>query len=440
MLLRLVVQNIFSFKDQVEFNTFPSCKSLQHQHHKIECDFVQALRMSVIYGANGAGKSNLLRSLLFLNKWITQGELQDTLNENLTFRFDTTSREASSAIAVEFYQEEKIYYYQVEFDKEGIRCEELFHSQKGGDVPIFKRTMEGIELYSDKLGKPVTEDFIDALTRIVRPKMLLLSLLGDKYPEAFTDITNAYTWFINQLEVLTPHAQAIYTPHLLDKDHNLRDMVNNILPLMNTGVHRLETDRKVLSEEYISKDSPLFSFIKEAKENPNVPLFVGIPLGEIVNIVYEGEQIVQKKLRAIHRCKDGREESLPLVFESDGTRKLVDYMPLLYAVFQENKTYVVDEIERSMHPMLIRKIIKYLSDHKKAKGQLIFTTHESCLLDQEIFRPDEIWFAEKDVDQSTRLYPLSDFNIHRTANIENGYLHGRYGGIPFLSNLEDLHW
>jgi hypothetical protein len=89
---------------------------------------------------------------------------------------------------------------------------------------------------------------------------------------------------------------------------------------------------------------------------------------------------------------------------------------------------------------MIKDIIRKISESENAKGQLIFTTHESCLLDQSIFRPDEIWFAQKDVEQATQLYPLSDFNIHKTANIENGYLDGRYGGIPFLSNLKDLNW
>jgi hypothetical protein len=89
---------------------------------------------------------------------------------------------------------------------------------------------------------------------------------------------------------------------------------------------------------------------------------------------------------------------------------------------------------------VIKGIMEKLSQSENASGQLIFTTHESGLLDQDIFRPDEIWFAQKDAEQATQLYPLSDFNIHKTANIENGYLNGRYGGIPFLSNLKDLHW
>ena len=104
------------------------------------------------------------------------------------------------------------------------------------------------------------------------------------------------------------------------------------------------------------------------------------------------------------------------------------------------RVYIIDEIERSMHPILIKELIQKISGMQNVRGQLIFTTHESNMLDQSIFRPDEIWFAEKDSLLSTKLYSLSDFNVHATANVENGYLNGRYGAIPFLSNLKDLHW
>lgn len=143
---------------------------------------------------------------------------------------------------------------------------------------------------------------------------------------------------------------------------------------------------------------------------------------------------------ALHKDKNGNEVSMDLDDESDGTRRLIEYIPLIYSILYEDAVYIVDEIERSIHPIMIKAIMSKISEKKDARGQIIFTTHESSLLDQSIFRPDEIWFAQKDVNQSTQLYPLSDYNIHKTANIENGYLNGRYGGIPFLSNLSDLKW
>ncbi len=100
---------------------------------------------------------------------------------------------------------------------------------------------------------------------------------------------------------------------------------------------------------------------------------------------------------------------------------------------------MIDEIERSIHPLLIKELIQKFSHDEHTKGQLIFSTHESNLLDQEIFRPDEIWFAEKDKG-ATKLSPLSDYREHHTIDIRKGYLNGRYSAIPFLANLRDLNW
>jgi uncharacterized protein len=126
--------------------------------------------------------------------------------------------------------------------------------------------------------------------------------------------------------------------------------------------------------------------------------------------------------------------------ESDGTNRLLDYLPILYEAINSKKVYLIDEIERSIHPLLIKELVKKFSDDTETKGQLIFTTHESNLLDQEIFRPDEIWFTEKNRQGATELYPLSEFKEHHTIDIRKGYLNGRYGGIPFLGNLKDLNW
>ena len=161
---------------------------------------------------------------------------------------------------------------------------------------------------------------------------------------------------------------------------------------------------------------------------------------DISNIVVEDGIIYLKTLVGLHKNADGSEVEISIDMESDGTRRLIEYMPLLLSVAKDDNVFIIDEIERSIHPIMIKTLMKKISENKEAKGQIIFTTHESCLLDQSIFRPDEIWFVQKDIDQSTRIYPLSDFNIHKTANIENGYLNGRYGGIPFLSNLSDLKW
>jgi AAA15 family ATPase/GTPase len=108
----------------------------------------------------------------------------------------------------------------------------------------------------------------------------------------------------------------------------------------------------------------------------------------------------------------------------------MEYLTVFFDIMTSDVTYFIDELERSIHPLLIKEFVRKFSEDSKTKGQLIFTTHESNLLNQEIFRQDEIWFAEKDHDGKTDLYPLSEFKEHNTKDIQRGYLAGRYGAIP----------
>ena len=105
-----------------------------------------------------------------------------------------------------------------------------------------------------------------------------------------------------------------------------------------------------------------------------------------------------------------------------------------------NGVYLVDEIERSIHPHLLKEIIKKLVNSEEITGQLIFTTHESNLLGLDLFRQDEIWLTEKNELGATSFSPMSDYKIRNDLDIRKGYLKGRFGAIPMLGNLEDLNW
>ena len=230
-------------------------------------------------------------------------------------------------------------------------------------------------------------------------------------------------------------------PHFMHVDKEFEIFVNSTIKEMNTGISELRVKTEILDEETLSMSSLLYMVVNKAKEYQGIPQpFYDQYMGETAVVIYEDGKILLKKLVAIHVDVNNNLIEMPIYKESDGTRRIIEYMPLLYSIYRDDAVYVVDEMERSIHPILIKEIIRKLSQSEKLRGQLIFTTHESALLDQEVFRPDEIWFAQKDNEQATKLYPLSDFNIHNTANIENGYLNGRYGGVPFLSNLKDLNW
>jgi AAA15 family ATPase/GTPase len=142
---------------------------------------------------------------------------------------------------------------------------------------------------------------------------------------------------------------------------------------------------------------------------------------------------------AEHENRNGPNVSFRLEQESDGTRRLLNLLPALYHLRRSNAVYFIDEIDRSMHPILARKFLEFfLKSCGGGKRQIIVTTHESTLLDLDLLRRDEIWFAEKDNGGSTRLYSLVDFKVRTDLEIRKHYLQGRFGAIPFLGNLDGL--
>ncbi len=146
------------------------------------------------------------------------------------------------------------------------------------------------------------------------------------------------------------------------------------------------------------------------------------------------------KLKARHHLKDEEEHiDFEIENESDGTRRLMDLLPALLHSKSSEKVYLIDEIDRSMHPLLSRMFLEaYLNDQNCGRGQLIVTTHESQLLDRKLLRRDEIWFAEKDKNGGSHLYSLSEYKVRNDLKLGKGYLDGRFGAIPFLGDLESL--
>ena len=441
MLLRFSIENFSSFKDAVEFNSFPSSKSHSHDNHKVACNHATALRMGAIYGANGAGKSNLLCSIMFLKELIGVGTLEGIRLTEYKFKFDDGCKSNPSEMAIEFFCDGSIFYYHLAFDSTRIYREELMLSKKTTDTEIFTRTEDDVKINASFGTNVLSVQFLDALKRLVRPDMLMLTFLGKYYPDEVKLATSAYKWFSDSIEIVQPNTLTGVVPHMLDSMPEFADMVNKTMPELKTGIARIDVRKEVITEND-AKDNPvLLSIIRKAQQNPGVPqTYMTSSDSDVVNIVCEDGIVFRKSLVPVHMMLNGDAAEMPISCESDGTRRLIEYMPLFYSITHFGKVYLVDEIERSMHPIMIKDLIRKLSESTTAKGQLIFTTHESSLLDQDLFRPDEVWFVQKDVEQATQLYPLSDFNIHKTANIENGYLNGRYGGIPFLSNLKDLHW
>ncbi len=191
--------------------------------------------------------------------------------------------------------------------------------------------------------------------------------------------------------------------------------------------------RKKNSKEFFGEDNEneFDNLIKDVEDSPKKMIGLRSRRGDELIFVKEDNKIWVKTLKVEHFCKRDQSVLFGLDEESDGTVRLLDFVPAFKNVISIEKVFIIDEIERSIHPLLIKEFVqKFSFDPNSKSGQLIFTTHESNLLDQEIFRQDEIWFAEKDFNGSTDLYSLSDFKEHKTIDIEKDYLNGNM--VQFL--------
>ena len=445
MLIRFIAKNIHSFKEETEFNLFPN-KTQGLQHHKVKHGDFEFLRFSAIYGANGSGKSILIKAISFLKTLVAAGKLPPE-TEELKFNLNYENLKSPVSLGIEFIESNKTYFYTVTFDVDRILYEYLAESHKETDILVFERffddEIQKIKFHKDYYKTDKDKLFVEVLSeKLIQKNELLITFLSKKYPEDFKSVRIAFNWFDETLEIIKPDAKPAGMAHILDKVSEIKDFANKFIPSLNTGISEIEVEKKKFEEFIGNNDTKLKKgIIENLKDEPNgLSILRNHETGEEITFVYENDEIVAKRLITKHQTPFGKSIDFHLGQESDGTKRLIDYIPAFQGIINDRKVYIIDEIERSIHPMTIKEIISKLALDENIKGQLIFTTHESNLLDQDILRPDEIWFAQKDIDGSSKLYSLSDFKIHNTINIENGYLKGRFGGIPFLGNLKDLNW
>lgn len=447
MLIRFQIKNLYSFEEETEFNLLTN-NSEQLPHHKKRVNGVDFLRMTAIYGANASGKSNFVKAIALLQETVKRGKIIDNSND-CKFKLSKEALAKPISLGIELLSNSKMYYYTITFEHNQILNEALIETFKEGeDRIVFERTLVGekqqIPFIGDNVKNEKERMFLELLSeKLLGKEELLLTFLAQKYPDEYTDIHNVFGWFSNTLIVLSPSFKVSGMVHLFDTNNKIRDFINTFIPNLSTGIENFYIKTDTIEKTFPNIDEEeKRKLVDELKKESNkrVAFYDRHTREEVAIVLNEDDTLYTKRLFTEHLGKNGYKNRFPLKLESDGTKRLLEYAPLISDVINNEVVYIVDEIERSIHPMMIKELIKKISSDPTAQGQLIFTTHESCLLDQEILRPDEIWFTQKDMGGATQMYSLSDFNISNTATVENDYLNGRYGGIPFLSNLKELNW
>lgn len=455
MLIRFKVKNFLSFDEEEEISMI-SGKVRSKQEHLYKKNKLSLLKFTAIFGANAAGKSNLVTAMDLARHIITREIPPNCINHY--FRINEKRKKENSKFEFEIVQGGKYYAYGFELvlNERSIKEEWLYELKPdNSEKLIFKRdtiskeiefsqefskkTLEILKTYS---GGMVSDDSILFLTEMNRNK-------GDLYEKErkLLPFREVYRWFERGFVVNYPDSE-LSPAYFLEKEK--LDDINTLLPKLGLGI----TQCKIVtaSQDELQQDIPMFplnrildDFKKQtealrkkgAKIQDSGAVIRGPNSFFILKSDPDTQEILIQKLQMEHE-KVGT--WFEINEESDGTRRIFDLIELIIsAKVGIRKVYVIDEIDRCLHPQLTYKLIKtYLDLVDQKEIQLIVTTHESHLMDLNMLRRDEIWFVEKNTHGSSHLYSLDQYNERFDKKIERAYLDGRYGGVPLFDKYFPL--
>lgn len=442
MLLRFVVSNFLSFDRETEFNLFPYTRLREQKDHIHATPEMDLLKAAAIYGANGAGKSNLIKAMQFLRDIATDGSESGRTVEGSPFRLGKAAATWPSTLEVEFFSGSQYFAYGIEVSKGAITEEYLYATspKKENQQLLFSRetTAEGTQLTMGKSYADTTEKRVKAEVyqqQFTRLNFGILSTLArdDDYPE----IRLAHRWLANQFSFVYPSMRIASLGKLLKEVEPFATFCHHILPELDTGIERIAFKRMSYDEFFGVGDVSGKEKLAIRLKTEGAPLTI-LHRGREPILVQEAEgQLVVDRLVFLHRGEAGREEWFTLTEESDGTQRVLDLLAPLFSAIYMGGTVIIDEIGQSLHPELLAALLG-LYMRSATSGQLIFTTHEEYVLDLDIFRRDEIWFADKSISGATSLRQLHEFKVRSDLDVHKGYLNGRFGGTPRVSGIDRL--
>jgi len=451
MLIRFTIENFLSFKERQTFSLIPGKGRLKSEHKTKSVKGISTLKTSIIFGANASGKSNLIKGINFGKKLLLKGTKPEQKIDFQNFRLDKKLKKDGSRIEYEIQHNGKNYAYGFVFDQNGIQEEWLFEITKTSDKMIFVRNNSSKNVFNidylfSKNKKEDEKQFLKFLAKGTPNNNLFLNEIRTrKVKENVTnidDLLNVIDWFQNSLKVISPDDK--YKEGLkfeLKEDEKLLTTYEEFLNYFDTGICGVSLDlivRKSGEIPYV-----IFAKIKdELLNNKSENIRATIISGK--NTTYfispkDGE-IVYHKFMTKHKTYDSNSEELfDTSDESDGTNRIIDFIPLLMDLLKGDNVFIIDEMERSLHPNLIYDLIDlFLSKSTNINSQLILASHESSLLTQKLLRKDEVWFTVKDKNGATQLHSLEQYNIRFDKQIRKDYLLGRFKAIPRIGNRNKL--
>ena len=440
MLVKISVENFKSFDQKEELSMISSSKMQGNKSHRVKIKQTQLLKNAVVYGANASGKSNLVAAFAFIKNVLMEGLPVDSVNYFCRNKADNKLRETIFELQFTVGDTFYAYGFSAVLSQRRITEEWLYElMQDGGAHQLFLR--EGGKAPS--LGDSVrvtaaeksrfdvyAEDFAENDTHLFLAEMNR----GKKYVKntKLLFFIHAFSWIMNNIIVINPNVgisntEAYYNEESLEN-------ISRLIQTFDTGVTDIKT-RQITVDE-MSKMIPaevvqgIFGHLKAQMQLTNLP---SIQMtwrveGGFFNIRIKENSEPEITTLVLKHGKSAFDFSF--TEESDGTKRLFDLIDMLLTD-RPDTVFVVDELERSLHPKLTEHFLKlFMEAHEGIRMQLVFTTHEDTIMDQSLFRRDEIWFVERDADNASNIYSLDRFKERYDKKLSKAYLEGRYGAIP----------
>ncbi len=454
MLVQFSVENFLSFDAEQVLSMAATASDPQHPSHLVPGDAHKGgsvLRAAGLYGPNASGKSNLVKAIVLARDLIVNGRRGEQATGTRPFRLGAQDPNKFSKFEFVVRTQGILYNYGFRLSARRVEEEWLYATANETEELLFQRTTADdgklvVEPGPQMQGKTEEQaQYLRFIAQGMKPNQLFLTEANERNVATVKPLMD---WFQDALLVISAEPQAEQLEMIAHEDKSLTDFLSNVVQAAGTGISAIETEEvpfdldKNLPEvseqmwDEIIRDMSRIgkNAIAEVKMDDGKRYFLQQGTnGEVVRI----------RLRMQHQTEQGKPVYFTMDEESDGTQRLVNLIhPLFTLKYASETTVVLDELDRRFHPHLSRMFLQAAleGNPQHTRSQLIFTTHDTNLLDLDLLRRDEIWFVEKDNHGASSLYSLAEFKLRDDLQIEKGYLNGRFGAIPFISDIKHLGW
>ena len=427
MLVSFALENWKSFKDRAILSLADAhCPPKERVLPRVKKYNANLLPLASIYGGNASGKSNLIEAIYFAQDLVVNGMESKRGFESEPFLLDEESRSRPTKFEFVILVDETLYEYTFSIIGKRVQSESLSKIHRDSTQNfLFKRTGQSFEFGK----KYKTKTLVELAETTLEQRLFLCQTSYFNFSQ-FQPVTD---WFENSLLVIKPESKFVASHELVDTKNPLADRINKTLFMLDTGV--IGINKRELPSDFV--DSLIANEVISI-DDLKAHDMVNFGLGDRKFSAYIENNVVKAfGLVAQHRTITGQIANFDFSQESDGTIRLIDLIPAFFNLTQSNSTYVlvVDELDRSLHSFLTKSLIKSYLElcNQDSRMQLIYSTHDTSLIEELPIRSDEICVTDRDMDGITRIVSIGDFkDIKPDDNILNLYKKGRVGGIPSI--------